>query len=460
MESIINSFNKGLNKDFNLNIQPDGTYRELINCQLVSQGGNNYVIKDCLGNTRMFTINPPYSGTIATVGALPMVICFISFPNKLIVISTNNQASGGYGEIGKIEFLPYGEGIQPKSIAGQYNSGYIPLYHSVSLNLTQQHRAEGFSYVENELIERIYWTDNYNEPRSFNISNPIFTDYIASGSLIIGESYMVLEGAIRHPTGGGNPIYGPGLTASNVFEATATTYTNLTGTTPSPKVIKYFPYQLLDFTPSRKLSSITFKEYGTGNLFCGNKVYFYRLGSATASITSSWSYGSSPVPVGTQNVNEYLTSVPYHNFVGAGTENALVNSGLSVIITLSNIDTNYDYIEVACAEFDESSSIPRQITIINRVNITDENIEIEHNGLINLGALTLSDITLFPASILKVKTLSTNKNYLLGGNFTERQELDIDLSAAASEVFLYPLNVHYDAQSCSLSGMIYRIKKT
>ena len=83
-----------------------------------------------------------------------------------------------------IEYLPYGQGIQPKDNGlNQAHVGYIPLYHHASLAFSQQHRIKGFSFIENELIERVYWTDHYNEPRVFNVSDPIFTTYIASGSL-------------------------------------------------------------------------------------------------------------------------------------------------------------------------------------------------------------------------------------------------------------------------------------
>lgn len=459
MESIINSFNKGLNKDYNIVLQPDGTYVHMANCSLISQDNNNYVVKDCLGNVRMFTINPPYVTNEANIGVLPTPICFISFPDKLIILSTNDQGDGGYGEIGRIDFIPYGEGIQPKAVAGQYNSGYIPLYHSVDLNFTQQHRAEGFAYVENELIERIYWTDNYNEPRTFNVSDPVYINYISSGSLspIVGESYMVLEGVVNY-----NGIkYGPGLPAGNVFTTIGaiTTYSNVTGTSPTPKVIKNVSANLLDFTPSRALGSIIFDELGAGSLYCGNKVYFYRLGSNTG-VNTTWSYGSSPIPVGTQNAPYNVTGVPYHNFTGGGTDNSLVNSGLSVILTINNIDQSFDYIELACAEFDQSADIPRIISVVNKLNITGSTMSIVHDGSINLGILTLGDITLFPASILRAKTISTNKNFMLAGNLTERKELDISFPGGIEpDIVFYPMNVHKESinqvNSCAFGGMIY-----
>ena len=456
-EVFTNTFQNGLSSDYNIVYQPDGTYRYMKNCQLISQDGNNYVIKDCIGNTVTFTINEPYNSVYTIPGTLPTPIGFISFPDKLIVLSTNNAGEpGGYGEIGILKYLPYGEGIKAQAISSETNPGYIPLYHHASLNFSQLHRTKGFAFIENELIERIYWTDFYNEPRVFNVSNPIFTTYFATGTLSVGQEYMVTQGAVQHPIGGANPIYGPGLAAGNVFTASSTGFTDLTAPNRPAMVIEYYPYQLLDFTPSRAMGNITFSEYGSGNLYCGAKVYYYRLSNSEGVVTS-WSYGSSPILVGTLNSTSALTSptVAYHDFVGGGTSTVLLNSTLSVLLTVEGVDDSFDYIEVACAEFDESELAPRQITIIAKEIITGTTMPITHDGSVNLGELTIGDITLFPASILKCKTLATNKNYLLAGNTVEREEFVWD-SAGLINIgpVEHPLISHYDASSCSLSGMI------
>jgi len=448
-----NTFENGLSGDYDVILQPNGTYRYMKNCQLVSQDGHNFVVKDCLGNLVTFNLNRPYAldGSAIVSGNIPAVVGFISFPDKLIVHFTNdNTEGGGYGEIGRIDYLPYGEGVQPISVSGELNAGYTPLYHSNDLKYSKLHRIKGFSYIENELIERIYWTDNYNEPRTFNVSDPIFSTYFASGSLVPSTTYMILEGAIEYPVGSGNK-YGPGLPNSNVFLATIpnTTYTNLTGTSPTPKIVEYYPVELLSFVPNRNLGGITFNRYGSGQLVCGSKIYYYRQGTNDGIVTS-WSYGSAPVPVGT--TNNYLSAVQYHNFVGNGTDNVNEISGLSVILDLYNLDTNFDYVEIACAEFDESAETPRQITIIYK---GDGFTNVTHDGTINLGNLTISDLTLFPASILTCKTLATNKNYILAGNLTERKELDVTLTGATASVVYYPMNTHMDALSCSLSTMVY-----
>lgn len=443
----INTFEKGMNKDYNVLFQPDGTYRNCINCQLVSVDGNNYTIKDCMGTTRVFYINIPYATfTEGTPNAVtfqdpPRPIGFISFPDTLIVFSTNNTSeTGDYGEIGKIQYSTYGEGIQPtaSSPANTY-SGYVPLYHHASLKFTIQRQIEGFASEETEGIRRVYWTDHLNEPRVFNISDPIFTTYIASGSIgASGQQYMVLEGVIEYPAGTNN-YYAPDIApGTNVFTSTgATTYTDhFGGNIPcTAKVIKYYPYQLLAFTPSRSMGTIKYKEYGTGNVFCGAKMYFYRLSDPTTGVKTSWSYGCYPIHVGDTNSPIASPANVYFDAVGDGTTTVTVNSGKSVKIDISNIDTNFPRIQVACAEFDQLNDVPRLISIVEDTTITGTDMVITHTGNVNLGTLTLADVTLFPASIFKCKTMTTNKGYILIGNITEREEFQwADTSFTLSEI--------------------------
>lgn len=451
-----NTFENGMTSDVSKPLQPQGTYPFMKNCSLVSQDGNNYVVKDCLGNLVTFTLNAPYGVSTAVLGNLPTLLALISFPDELIsFITNNNDDTGGYGEIGRIDYLPYGEGVQPIIITGQYNSGYTPLYHHASLKFSQLHRIKGISFIENELIKRVYWTDNFNEPRVFNVSDPVFTNYIASGSIVQGNTYMILEGAVEYPVGSFN-FYGPGLPNGNIFVGSIpnTTYTDLTTPTPTAKVIDYYPYELLNFVPDRLLGNITFDKYGSGSLICGSKIYYYRLGT-NDNILTSWSYPSAPVPVGKTNETAAISGVAYHDFVGAGTDVVTENSGLSVFLNFENIDTKFNFIEVACSEFDNLSTAPRQTIKVFRGNITGSTMNIQHTGNVNLGDVTNSEITLFPASILKCKTLATNKNYIIAGNISEREELTVDLSAATVSVLYYPMPTHMDAGDCTISGMIY-----
>lgn len=461
MGEHINTFNKGMMSDMNVIYQPNGTYRYMKNCQLISQDGNNFVIKDCLGNVLKFTINRPYDAIYTDYGAYPMSIGFISFVDQLVVFSTNNESVdsdgnpiGGYGEIGLINFQPYREGIEPVIVGGNYNDGYVPLYHHVNLNFSKLKQIEGFAYEENSLSKQVYWTDNFNEPRTFNISDPIFTTYIASGSLsaTAGTQYMVLEGAITY--NGVN--YGPGLTAGNIITTTGgiTVYTDLTTPSPIAKVVEYYPYQLLNFTPSRSMGNIKFNSYGSGNKYCGAKIYFYRLSNTANGINTSWSYGSSPIAVETVNSIIATPANPYFDLTGGGTTTSLLNSGKSVKVDIDNIDTNFDTIQLACAEFDEALDVPRTISLVYSGVITGSSMTIEDVGNI-LSTLTLADITLFPASILRCKTMTTNKNYILIGNTEERQEFEFDTTAITSTEIKGTFPVHEADETLCTNVLTY-----
>lgn len=439
-EQHINTFENGMTSDVSVIYQPNGTYRYMKNCQLISQDGNNFVIKDCMGNVKLFTINTPYSGTTATLGTTPCPIGFISFPDQLYVFSTNNATElGGYGEIGVFDYQPYGQGYRPEGFSrDDANEGYRALYHSTGLKFTQLRQIEGFAFEENASLRRIYWTDNLNQPRTLNTSDPIFDAYYSGiADLTVGERYMVLQGAVEYD----GVDYGPGLTDGNIFTCTTggtTSFTDITGPSPTALVIKYYPVELLDFNPARKLGSMRFDEYIDGSLYCGAKMYFYRLRSSTEGITTSWSYGSPLMHVGTEASNPGPTSNGYFDFTGGGST-TLTQTPYGINVNIYDIDTNFDMLDLACAEFDVSLDVPRQITIVNTVVITGEEMTVPHNGDLNLGTLTLNDVTLFPTSIITAKTMTTNKNYILVGNITERQEYDFDntgVSVAQTDYYM------------------------
>lgn len=434
--SVINTFEKGLHQDSSFILQPDGTYRNMKNGMLISYDGNHYTVEMSKGNRVLLTLTPRYLNDETTLDKVPMPIGFVSFIDKLVVFSTNDETGSGYGEIGVVNFTKVGS---------DFIGTYTPYYHHASLGFSKLHKIEGFSFRENNKIQRVYWTDNNNEPRVFDIANSIFTTYYSAfpaTPLTLGKKYMVLKGAVTHSA----VNYGPGFTAGNIFTATATSYTTLAGT---PLVIEYFPLELLDFNPTRLMGNIDFVEYGTGNKNCGSSIYFYRLSSSTDGFSTTWSYASNPIHVGMANVATYLTGNTYRDFVGNGSTSTLENSGKSVKVQITGIDTNFDTIELCCAEYDQKTDIPYSIRVVDKSKITSSTMIIEDNGVSSLGDVTISELTLFPASVLKCKTLTTNKNYIVIGNTTEREEFELDLSGVTVTQFEHPLISHGDLDSCS-----------
>ncbi len=437
--SIINTFDKGMHQDSAFILQPDGTYRNMKNGMLISYDGNHYTVEMTKGNKVLLTLTPRYFADITDLDVEPMPIGFVSFIDKLVVFSTNSSSTTGYGEIGVISFTRSGM---------DFVGTYVPYYHHENLNFTRLHKIEGFSFRENNKNQRVYWTDNFNEPRVFDIANPIFTTYFTPGAgnpLVSGDEYMVTIGAIEHPVAS-NVFYGPGLTAGNVFTASSTSYTVADG---APLVIEYYPLSLLDWSPSRLLGNIEFQEYGTGDKYCGSHIYFYRLSSSYDGAVTSWSYASTPIHVGMDNTTAYLTTVDYTDFVGNGSGTTLENSGKSVKLNITDIDTDFDTIEIACAEFTQVADVPYRIIITNKEAVTGSTMTIEDTGSVNLGTVTISDLTLFPASILKCKTINTNKNYSTIANITEREEFELDLSGVTITQFEYPVISHGGFTTCT-----------
>lgn len=445
-----NTFENGLYRDSHPLNQPQGTYRDLRNCHLISHDGNNYTVEDALGNKLIFDIPRRYDATTAARDEFPMPIGFISFVDMLIVFSTNDESTnGGYGEIGVLYPTNFGQSVsaESKTIAVSPNtwtfSGYVPLYNHESLYFSKMYKIEGFGFAENPSVKRIYWTDNFNQPRTLEVTNPIFSDYRTPGAgnpLVSGEQYMVVTGAITHNA----VVYGPGLTAGNVFTAVSGVYTVTAG---QPLVIPYYDVNLLDFTPSTSLGKIVFDSFGTGTKNCGNKMYFHRLYNSDAGIYTSWSFGMFPVHVGLDQ-STLPTINSQHYYVGAGSTSSLVNSGKSVKVNIDNIDTKYDIIELACAEFDQDTEVITSIQIVAQEEITGTTMTLEDFGNVNLGTLTLDDITLFPANVLKCKTLTTNKNYILVGNISEREEFDeFDISTVVLDDYIYQMPVDNESSS-------------
>jgi hypothetical protein len=264
---------------------------------------------------------------------------------------------------------------------------------------------------------------------------------------------MVLSGVIDYAGTLYGPTDGSGTIVGNIFTSDGinNTYSLVTA---SASVIEYYPISLLDWTPTRSMGDMRFKEYGAGTKNCGSSIYFYRLFSTDGKVYTTWSYPSSPIHVGMDNIAAALTGNDYRDFVGNGSDTTIVASPYSVIVTVSDVDTDFDVIELCCAEYNQINDIPYIIRIVAQAPVTSSVVDIEDNGSSNFGEVSINDLTLFPASILKVKTLATDKNYNLIGNITEREEFDLDLTGVTLTQINYPLVSHGDLDVCA-NGNVY-----
>ena len=69
------SFEGGMHSNNDPSLQPQGTYRRLLNGNLFTMSGNNFSIESVAGNIISFTL--------PNVGFTP--ICFADMPDKLVI---------------------------------------------------------------------------------------------------------------------------------------------------------------------------------------------------------------------------------------------------------------------------------------------------------------------------------------------------------------------------------------
>lgn len=154
IQRALNSFQKGMMKDVNFDDQPQGTYRDSQNGRIIFKGDSSYAWNNVEGNTLSFTLTFGYE-----------VKGYAPFSNKLVVLSSNGTNS----EIGYIDF--------PESkFTGNYNILFKDSLDPKGgkLNFKKKFKvvptSETGDSPENERnIQRIYWTDDNDEIRAFNI---------------------------------------------------------------------------------------------------------------------------------------------------------------------------------------------------------------------------------------------------------------------------------------------------
>ncbi len=415
-EEEIENLSEGEHSDNDESLQPKNTFRQGLNGNLISKGGNHYSYESEKGTMLSFTL--PTHKKSSTEIFVPTGM----FPvgKQLVVHSTNNQDdTGGDGEIGIVDFDASGNGT------------YKALYYHAKLRYSQKHMIgnEGYCLAENDSFHRNYYSDDFNQPRCVNVANPIFTTYFASGSLVNGDTYMVITDTFGYVTYNGVD-YGPLQAAGNIFTANATAVF-----TPhdNPHVIKLLNPLVFDYTPQKMIDTIRFKSYALdGQLNAGVKMYAYQL-YTDEGYFSSWTFTTNPVSVsasipGTDKVDA---------FQGSGYAST-VNTGKSITMTVDNIPIDiFDNIRVAVIEINQAYEVATDIEVFWDSSISGATMDVTHFGQEDLETLLLDDLVLKNAVIITCKSMATTKQRQTQHNITTQQQVEADLTAATVSPFTY-----------------------
>lgn len=247
--------------------------------------------------------------------------------------------------------LIYEAGVMSSVLKWDLNSvGASLIYSSSELNFNKDFPIEAVSRYEAENIQRVYWTDNLNPVRSLNIAQEDLF------SVTVEETSLSIPATFSSP---------------KIKEV------NKSGTLPAG--MYQYAYRLKTLE--------------------GNVTRFSPLSNFTHIVNGSqyWDYQEDP-----ENQTEYSNTAP-----GEITDKA-------VVIEVSGVDLDYDFIEIAAIYKASDNSITNAY-LIDTTRIDKEVIKITHST--DVGAsLLIEEITEITNTPSKVKSIATKDNRLfLGG---------------------------------------------
>tara|TARA_R110002153_G_scaffold25898_1_gene81720 strand:- start:3495 stop:7388 length:3894 start_codon:yes stop_codon:yes gene_type:complete len=156
MAQVTNNFLKGkMNKDLDARLLQPGEYRNAVNAQVSkSEGSNVGSLENVLGNTLVYDWNAQLGVTgLKSIGYLTDEI-----NNTMYLFLTDNQQDG-YDIDAKNYIVSYNSLTQNSAV----------LVEGAFLNFSQLNPIYGVNILEGLL----FFTDNRNQPRKINVTNPL-----------------------------------------------------------------------------------------------------------------------------------------------------------------------------------------------------------------------------------------------------------------------------------------------
>ncbi len=178
MAEGINSFGAGMNQDISHSKRDPNSYFSMRNFRiLTSDGSSSGSITTEQGTSLSFKVPDTTSITLSDGTIIPAqsglkIIGSASLVDELIIFTTKETSvtPNGYGQIWKCK---YDENTE--SIIGLTGSGFLDqnvhLFYNQKLNFSTEYRiGRAVALYESTKKQRVYWTDNYNNVRTFNLA--------------------------------------------------------------------------------------------------------------------------------------------------------------------------------------------------------------------------------------------------------------------------------------------------
>lgn len=311
--------------------------------------------------------NYPLPGSFSTIGyPNDKIIGSVSVRYHEILFTTNDDSAAPTASYGRLWLAPlYNDAVQMSD---------LKLLYSGLLNFSQQHPIEdAISFYESEEIQKIYWTDNYNNLRYANVGK-----------------YLTNSGAVYNAST--NPYIDPD---------------------------EFNIVQKMD------LSTPTFTSIGVGSIPVGMVQYTYRLYKLNGP-SSNFAPLSNMIPLTASSLSLQYTT----GFKGSDQldeSGALLSSGKSITLEITGIDTDYDRIDVVAIHYSDLNGTPK-IYLVDTKPVASS-ITVVDEGLYTNGEYSLEEFSLINNGF-KCQTIAAKNNILFASNI-QQSEFDFEFDSRA-----------------------------
>ena len=176
---------KGMDQDASNNRRDSNAYFSAHNFRIVTEeGGSTGALETEKGTKLAFkipdieemTLTNPDSGVVTVIPPQNnlQIIGSTTMVDTMIIFTTNGTSTtpNGYGQIWKVKFNETSE-----EIIGLTTNDFLDvnahLVYNQKLNFSTEYRiGRAVALNETEKKQRVYWTDNYNQVRVFNLADP------------------------------------------------------------------------------------------------------------------------------------------------------------------------------------------------------------------------------------------------------------------------------------------------
>lgn len=395
---VTNTFTNGVQND----LDPEKTSLNVLTYSLNGrvifnrQGTMSWV--NAHGNELVLTL--PFNYGLASPNNLPYyIIGGIEISNYLILISTQNtflnvETNQYNSEIGVLTEASEGVYVYQTVYNDQYD------FNGDLLRLNTRYQAKVQAIFENKDTIRVYWCDDFNEDRVFNVVAAL------NESIIGGIRYFI------------TPYLPYTAQPTLIFNGTQAAQ-------PGALYPYWYSVHGMSELADVKFGLMKYKKNIPGSKLSGTRQYFYRLVHASGYATP-WSTGTGMI----------FCTVPQVNGSDA-TLYCMTNSELVTTkghqFEIKYIDTRFSYIEVAWAYY-ISDIQPKSAGIFFAGAITGSSMIINDT---NENVVTpLPDPTVLSqryTDVLHSKTKMINENYQHKGNVVLRGTLEVNTDGITIE---------------------------